>query len=212
MKLILINYKECIKNGINKVQDRIILMILKALGIAANFSPHTSKNNTPPSAPISADGRYAISWSENGLIYLVFLSRTPCVISFTADPGRNILSALFSNDMQRIVITYIGGDTTVLSAVPGEGFNRRKVLIAEPFCSYETPFQTSNIAEFIFQTSSAYWKRTTIPDTKQQLLCALPTGTPMDYIPPANFDWDDWISNGERYWERICGHVRSRLN
>jgi len=179
-------------------------LILRAFGTAVNYFIRKQQHTS-----ISPDGHYVISGSENGLIYLmVFQGFWPTIISFTI-ANRARCSAAFSKDMQRIIITYWGGDVTTLSAVPGEGFRRRQVLIAEP-SAYSEPVATNNIVGYIWQTSSAYWKHSTSSHTQRRLICPLPTGAPWESIPPDNFNWGNWTRDGERFWDRTCGTTISR--
>ena len=198
--------KEVIGKAIWKAENGTVHLILRAFGTVVNYVIRKQQHTC-----ISPDGHYFISGSQNGLIYLMIFPSYdfwPTVISFNVANGASC-SAVFSKDMQRIIITYCG-DTTTLSAVPCEGFRRRQVLIAEPSCFCSEYVATKNIVEYIWQTSSAYWKHTTCSRTQRRLICTLPNGAPWESVPPDNFDWDNWISHGERFWDRTCGTAISR--
>ena len=207
MKLSLCS-KEMIGNVMSKTEDVIIPLIFKTLGLAASFF---ARRNKEGNTFISPDGHYALSWSGNGLIYLILLGLPPSVVSFHIDSDSGIWSAVFSKDMQRIIITYNDGAKTTLSAVPGADFHRRQVPIAEPFWSYEKPFPTCNIVEFICQTSSAYWKHINNQDAKRPPKWTTPFQLPHQPPPDSNCNWEQWVSQGERFLDSPRGRVASWL-
>jgi hypothetical protein len=182
-----------------KVKDWIYMIavalqrpMLKALGSLLEYSGGAYCRSLSP------DGRYAISYSWKGLVYLICLDFTspPSVVSFVFEPNRGLSEVEFSKDMQQITIFHKDGSASILSAVPGEGFYRRQVPIVQD-CSMKVGFPLSDIVEFISQTSSAYWKHIENPTTKT------PWKEPSPFSPatPAELDcdWEQWISHGERY-------------
>ncbi|MBU2572457.1 MAG: hypothetical protein KKH28_00050 [Elusimicrobia bacterium] len=203
--------KEIIANAMSKAESAIISLLLKTLGIVVVF--FNRRENAEDNTCMSPDGWYAISWSENGLISLIMLGPHPTVVSFFTDPGPNyhIWSALFSKDMQRIIITNGDGSITTLSAVPDEGFQRRKVLTTEPWWGYSMPLPTCNIVEFIFQTSSAYWNHTDNPNAKSCWVLPTPFQLPPNAPADSDCDWDQWVYQNERFWDRTWRGAASRL-
>lgn len=183
-----------IQDGIYKIERVLYRLILKALGSVSNRSVHMPIFNSQSGTSISPDGRYIISWSWKGLIYLIDIGylEAPIVIGFVADINRP-WGAHFSKDMQKIIITYEFGKRTILSAVPAEGFYRRKFPIIQDCISDVPHAPPHNIVEFISQTSSAYWKH--IDDSKHKDRWTFPTPPPIEL----DCDWGHWISHDERY-------------
>ena len=184
----------------SKAEDGLFFLALKTLGIVVKFL-NRRDNKEEGATFMSSDGRYAISWSWKGLIYLISMGylSPPVVISFVLDPGRSIsiFGARFSKDMQQIIVSHWDGVRTILSAVPGEGFHRRQLPIVQDWLSDAPQSPPRNIVEFITQTSSAYWKR--IDDPKVRSGWKLPT--PFILPPPTDIDcnWERWITQGERF-------------
>lgn len=175
-----------------RIEEGIHTLILKALGTY-------SREKTCGS--ISTDGRYLISWSWKGLIYLITLRDLcpPVVVSFNFDPECRIKpwAVRFSKDMQQIIIFHGNDSKTLLSAVPAEGFRRRQFPIIQDWISDVPHSSPDNIVEYISQTSSAYWKRIDPPNAKTGL--KLPT--PFICPPPKDLDcdWEHWVKHGDRY-------------
>ena len=180
-----------IRCWIYKITVALQRPVLKALGLLLEYSGGAYCRSLSP------DGRYAISYSWKGLVYLICLDFTspPSVVSFAFEPYRGLWEACFSKDMQQIHIAHKDGSCSILSAVPGEGFYRRQVPIVQD-CSMKVGFPMTDIVEFISQTSSAYWKHIDSPKerTDRELW------TPFTAPPPSDIDcdWEEWISHGER--------------
>lgn len=134
--------------------------------------------------------RYAVSWSPNGLIYLIFPCEPVSVVAFRVNPLRGIWNVRLSEDLERIIIDYGGGVSAVLSAVPLDGGRRIPLPIIEPIWG-AMPANTRNIVEFISNNFSAYWRLDTDPAVKQA-----PEDSCSEFkLPPrmpANFDWYAW--------------------
>jgi hypothetical protein len=187
-----------------------VYRILRIIGIVVNVYPYFTKTVIRDRHTISRDGRYGISCAQNGHIYLISFGAYPIVISFDSGCFVGCEPPMFSKDMNQIIIKDTSG-TTILSAVPGAGFERRPVLIAEPECSIWPMPAKLNIVEYIWCTSSAYWKFIPGPN-KKPWKPRLPLPTPSyatAFLP--TFDWDKWVSVGERYWDRVDGKVPPRL-
>ena len=179
-----------IKHWIFKIAAELQRPTLKALGLLLEYSGGAYCRSLSP------DGRYAISYSWKGLIYLVCLDFTspPSVVSFLFEPDRGLWEVYFSKDMQQIIIAHKDGSTSILSAVPGKGFCRRQVPIIQD-CSMKVGFPLSDIVEFISQTSSAYWKHIDSPKERTDREI-----DPLFSLPPQrdiHIDWEHWVSHGE---------------
>ena len=183
--------KKEIKYCIYKIVVALQGPTLKTLGLLLEYSGGTYCRSLSP------DGRYAISYSWKGLIYLICLDFTspPSVVSFIFEPDRGLSEVEFSKDMQQIIIYHKDCSKSILSAVPGDGFYRRQVPIVQD-CSMKTGYPLSDIVEFISQTSSAYWKHIDNPTAKPRWK----KPSPFSPVPPAELDcdWEQWISHGER--------------
>ncbi len=186
-----------IRHGIDMIKTTLHRLTLTAFGFVSNFSTHASALNNRAGASISPDGRYMISWSWKGLIYLIDLGvlGPPIVISFVLDRGlpQKFWGAHFSGDMRQIVVTHDSGAVTILSSVPGEGFHRRKFPITQDWLSDVPHVPARNIVEFIYFTSSAYWKHMDNSKYKDRGTFPVPPPTDLDC------DWRRWISRGERF-------------
>jgi hypothetical protein len=184
--------KKGIHHGRWKIESMLQSLLLKGLGLLLDCSGHRYCRSLSP------DGRYAVSWSWRGLIYLICLDFfcPPSVVSFAFEPERGLWEVKFSKDMQQIIITHKDGSTSILSAVPGEGFYRRQVPIVQD-CSMKTGYPLSDIVEFISQTSSAYWKH--IDDLHAKTRWKLPTPFIPSPTTVPDCDWEQWISHGKRY-------------
>jgi len=194
-KEILANVKEKTQQGIYMIERSVYRLMLKALGLVSNYSVYMPILNSQSGTSISPDGRYIISWSWKGLIYLIDMGclGAPIVISFVADISHP-WGAHFSKDMQQIIITYEFGKRTILSAVHAEGFHRRKFPIIQDWISDVPHAPPHNIVEFLSQTSSAYWKHVDNSKNKDRWTFPTPPSTELDC------DWGQWVSfHGERY-------------
>lgn len=186
------NAKSKFRHGIYRIAVGLQRPALKTLGLLLEYSGGAYGRSLSP------DGRYVISYSWKGLIYLVCLDfiSPPSVVSFVFEPDRGLSEVEFSKDMQQIIITHKDGSVSILSAVPREGFHRRQVPIVQD-CSMKVGFPLSDIVEFISQTSSAYWKHIDNPTAKTHWK----EPSPFSPATPAELDcdWEQWISHGERF-------------
>lgn len=156
-------------------------------------------NDLPDSPCAGQITGHAISWSLNGMIYLIFLGDPASVVAFRVNPMYGIREVRLSEDMERIIIDYAGGASAVLSAVPLPGGRRIPLPLIEPVWG-ALPAKTRNIVEFISNNFSAYWRLDIDPSAK------LPPGSSYAEFKlpprmPAGFDWDGWARGrcGKRY-------------
>lgn len=188
-----ISYK--IQFGISRAETALYRLLLRPLGLMNWLFSGKSVINSQAGTSMSRDGCYLISWSWGGLIYLIELgfAGPPVVTSFVVEPEP--WGAFFSKDMQQIIVTHGSGERTILSAVPGAGFCRRKFPVVQEWVTgTHTP---RNIVDFISHTSSAYCKYVCDPKEKADHKSANP------FPPPPqtedDCDWGQWIASGERY-------------
>jgi len=199
-----ISIKHRINFGIQRIQTALYLLLLKPLGLLNWLFRGVSITNSQAGTSMSPDGCYLISCSWEGLIYLLDIGFVgpPLVIGFVITPKP--WGAHFSKDMQQIIITHGAGSTTILSAVPAEGFSRRQFPILQDWISDVPHVPPRNIFEFILHTSSAYWKYVYEPKENGGRL-----DWPFTPPPPTepDFNWGQWVTKGERYLDlprNIC--------
>jgi len=157
----------------------------------------TREKDSQASAGAKHAQGYAVSWSLNGMIYLIFLGVPVSVAAFRVNPMNGIWEVRLSDDLERIIIDYGDGVSAVLSSVPIHGGRRIPLPVIEPAWG-ALPVKTRNIAEFISCNFSAYWRLDIPPSAR------LRSGD--DYstfkLPPrmpAGFNWNAWARNvGER--------------
>lgn len=127
--------KERIPFWIDNIQAALYRLMLRPLGLMNWVFRGMTILNSRAGTSMSMDGCYLISWSWNGLIYLIEMGFVgpPVVTGFVIHPQP--WGAHFSKDMQQITITHGGGEITILSAVPAEGFCRRKFPIIQDWIS-----------------------------------------------------------------------------
>lgn len=198
--------KNKIRFGIDKAQGTLYMLLLRPLGLLNWFFRGMPMINSRAGTSMSTDGRYLISWSWKGLIYLIEMGCAGCppvVTSFVVQPKP--WGAHFSKDMQQIIITHGTSTRTILSASPAEGFYRRKFPIIQEWISGEC--HPLNIVQFISQTSSAYWKYESDPNEK--INWRSPNPFP---LPPTDLDcdWEEWAGYGTNKYLDIprdtCGN------
>jgi len=144
-----------------------------------------------------AKERYAVSWSLNGMIYLIFPCDPVSVVAFRVNPMDGIRYVSLSKDLTRITIEYEGGLSAVLSALPLAGGRRIPLPVIEPFWG-ALPGETRNILEFITCNFSAYWRLDTDPSAKTP-----PSSYAHFKLPPrmpAGFDWNAWRKPGGKHF------------
>ena len=150
------------------------------------------------SSAVSSDGCYAVSWSLNGMIYMIFIGDPPSVVAFKVNPMYGIKSVGFTEDMTAIIIVYGYGISVSLSAVLTDGSRRIPIPVIEPFWSM-LPQETKNIVNHIASNYSAYWKLNLFGASRK-----IPPGLSFSQfrLPPempASFDWAAWASEGKRF-------------
>jgi len=187
------SHKQSFDFWVSWMQSRLYLLALRPVGLLSWFFRHMPVLNSQAGTSMSIDGRYIISCSWKGLIYLIdigFLG-PPVVIGFVVQPRP--WGAHFSKDMQQIIITHGDNETTILSAAPEDGFFRRRFPIIQDWISDVPHAPPHNIVEFILQTSSAYWKHIDNSKDKDRWTFPAPAPTELDC------DWEHWVSYGERF-------------
>lgn len=202
-----VSIKDRVRFGADWIQGTLSMLLLRPLGLLNWLCRGMPMLNSRAGTSMSIDGRYLISWSWKGLIYLIEMGCAGCppvVTSFVVQPKP--WGAHFSKDMQQIIITHGLAKRTILSSSPADGFCRRKFPIIQEWISGEC--HPRNIVQFISQTSSAYWKFEADPDARTKWgppdLFPLPPTADIDY------DWEEWAAHGSNRYLDIprdtCGN------
>lgn len=109
---------------------------------------------------VSADGRYALSCADNGLIYIVFAPEYSVVSFFLCNPQMlTPAHACFSEDMRQMTISDWNRNKAILSTYPDKGFSWGRIPVADAGWQYDVTVKPSqDIVTFICKTKSAYIK------------------------------------------------------